>query len=398
MDTETTAAGSARVHVQQECQRLQDQLQRLATDIPGLEPDGVAREFVGLLTVVLGNSALLDEPAPATDRRRDHARDMLDAAAKAGHLRAQLLTGGSGTRPEMAAIEINDVLRELRSTLARAVGERVDLRLSLSAGVDPVRVDRAELEQVLLHLVRNAADAMPGGGPLTIETRFVTLTAPVTQRGASLAPGRYAVLAVSDTGRGMTADTRNGLFALPAQARVAGSGPRAGLATCDAIIRDAGGLIFVDSELGAGSVFTVLLPAAPVSGAPAAPPEDLHGRETILILEDSVGVRTVVRRMLEGFGYRVHEAATAQEALAQAEAHGAQLDLMLSDVILPDVSGAEVVRQIQARVPQIKAMFMSGHTTQTLNREHRLPDGAAFIQKPFERVAFARQLREVLDA
>jgi CheY-like chemotaxis protein len=304
---------------------------------------------------------------------------------------------GRTDRPQPVILELNLLVREMERTLARAVRDDVEFLLSLSPDAGPVRVDRAQLEAVLLHLVVNATDAMPAGGRVTVETRFVTLATPMSQRGTTLDPGRYAVLAVSDTGTGMTPDTWKRLFDPLFTTKAGGASTGPGLVTCDAIVRDAGGLIFADSELGAGSVFTVLLPPADRRVPPSAS-ACLEGHETILVLEDCAGVRTVVRRMLEGLGYRVLESATAEQALAIADAHRADLDLVLSDVVLQGVSGAEVVRQIQARAPRVRSMLMSGHTLETLSREHRLPDGAAFIQKPFDRRAFARKIREVLGA
>lgn len=300
-------------------------------------------------------------------------------------------------RHEPGSLDLNEVVRKMQNTLAGTVRDGIDLVLSLSPEAGPVAVDRAALEEVLRHLVVNATDAIAARGRITLETRFVSLATPLSQRGTTLASGRYAVLAVSDTGSGMTPDTWKRLFSPLFTTTVGGACTGFGLCDCDAIVRDAGGLIFADTELGAGSVFTVLLPTADRRAAPSAR-AGLEGDETILVLEDSVGVRTVVRRMLESLGYRVFESATADEALAVADAHGAELDLVLSDIILENVSGTEVVRQVQARAPRVRSIFMSGHTTQTLSRENQLPDGAAFLQKPFDRLTFARKLREVLSA
>jgi CheY-like chemotaxis protein len=333
----------------------------------------------------------------------EHAQDILDATHCARGLTGQLLAFSRSDRPEPAVIDLNEVVRGIQGILSRAIREDIDLHYQLTTGVDAVRIDRTQLEQVVINLATNARDAMPRGGRVTIETRFVTLTVPVEQRGARLTPGRYAVLALTDTGCGLTAETRQHLFEPLFTTKPKGHGTGFGLSTCDTIIRAAGGLIFADSEPGTGSVFTVLLPAAtaPAPAVPgiSAPVAGQHrGHESVLLLEDSAGVRAVVRRTLEGFGYRVFEAATAEEALALAGRYGVALDLVLSDVILPKTGGAETVGRLQALVPGIKALFMSGHTTEHLVRENRLPPGANFIQKPFERDAFGRTLRAVLDA
>jgi nitrogen-specific signal transduction histidine kinase len=402
MNNATTAQVTELARVRQQAHLLEEQLQHLQKiETLGHLVGGVAHDFANLLTVILGSAELLIDCLPAADRGRDHARDILDAANRARGLTAQLLAFSRSERPQPAVIDLNEVVQGMQGILGRTIREDIDLQFCLTTGVDSVCLDKTQLEQVLVNLVVNARDAMPGCGRVTVETRFVTLTAPVEQRGASLTAGRYAVLAVSDTGSGMSAETRQRLFEPLFTTKAKGNGTGFGLFTCDTIIREAGGLIFADSELGSGSVFTVLLPAVAESKGllPAvAPASERRGHESVLLVEDSAGVRTVVRRALEGLGYRVFESATAREALALVDAHGPGLDLVFSDVILSDTTGAEIVRGVQARVPGIKALFMSGHTTQYLLREHRLPSGACFIQKPFGRLALGQKLREVLDA
>ena len=402
MDIAIGPPGTELVRVQQQCELLQEQVRHLQKiETLGHLAGGVAHDFANLLTVILGSSELLLETLPPDDTRRSHANDILEAAGRGRRLTSQLLAFSRSDRPEPTVIDVNGVVREMQSILSRTIREDIDLQFCLTAGVDAIRLDKTQLEQILINLVVNARDAIQSRGQVTIETRFVTLTTPVQQRGTTLGPGRYVVLAVTDTGSGMTNETRKRLFEPLFTTKARGEGTGYGLFTCDTIVREAGGLIFADSEVGAGSVFTVLLPAATEPKRPiACPPPvgDVRGDETILLLEDSTGVRTVVRRMLEGLGYRVLEAATPDEALALVKLHGTVLDLVVSDVIIPEVSGPEVVRRVRARVPAIKALFMSGHTTRALMRENRLPDSAHFIQKPFGRAAFGQKLREVLDA
>jgi CheY-like chemotaxis protein len=363
---------------------------------------GMAHDFANVLTVIIGSTELLLESLPPADRRGEYARDIMEAAKRARGLTARLLAFSRMDQPRRLVLDLNEVVRGMQKVLTRTIREDIKLDFRLTAGLDPIRVDKIQMEQVLVNLVVNARDAMPRGGRVTIETRFVTLTTSVGQRGISLSPGRYVVLSVTDTGSGMTPETRKHLFEPLFTTKPSGDGTGFGLFTCDTIVRESGGLIFVDTEPNAGSVFTVLLPAATHSDdgprAASTPGAEAGGREAVLLLEDSVEVRTVVRRMLDGLGYRVLEAENASEALEIAALHGAGIQLILSDVIIPDGTGAEVVRQVQARVPGIKALFMSGHTTQTLHRQNRLPAGASFIQKPFGRQAFGQKLREVLDA
>jgi nitrogen-specific signal transduction histidine kinase len=385
------------------CQQLQAQLRHLQkVETLGHLSGGMAHDFANVLTVIIGSSEQLLESLPAADRRGEYARDILDAATRARGLTAQFLAFSRAERPQPAVIDLNSVVRGMQNILSRTIHADIELEFRLTAGIDAIRIDKIQLEQVLVNLVVNARDAMPHGGKVTIETRFVTLTTAVGQRGITLTPGRYVVLSVIDTGSGMSADTRRQLFEPLFTTKTSGVGTGFGLFTCDTIVRESGGLIFVDSEPDAGSVFTVLLPASAdareEASAPPRPAQDSAGHESVLLLEDSPEVRAVVRRMLGGLGYRVFEAANGREALAMVDQHGAEISLILSDVILPDVSGAEAVRRVQARVPGIKALFMSGHTTQALLRQNRLPAGASFIQKPFGRQAFGQKLREVLDA
>jgi two-component system cell cycle sensor histidine kinase/response regulator CckA len=387
----------------QRCQHLQEQLRHMQKiETLGHLSGGMAHDFANVLTVIIGSSEQLVESLPAADSRGEYARDILDAATRARSLTAQFLALSRSERPQPTVIDLNTIVRGMQNILARTIREDIALEFRLAAGIDPVRLDKVQLEQVLINLVVNARDAMPHGGKVTIETRFMTLTAAVGQRSISLAPGRYVVLSVADTGCGMSAETRRRLFEPLFTTKASGDGTGFGLFTCDTIVRESGGLIFVDSEPDAGSVFTVLLPAWAASEeklrATPTSTGNVGGHESVLLLEDSPEVRTVVRRMLDGLGYRVFEAATAHEALAVIDLHGDAIDLVLSDVIIPEVSGMEVVRRVQARVPGIKALFMSGHSTQALLRHNRLPEGANFIQKPFGRLAFGQKLREVLDA
>jgi CheY-like chemotaxis protein len=295
---------------------------------------------------------------------------------------------------QTARINPNSVLADLQSALLMSVGKDVALTFTLGSDIHPVRVGQAQFERLVVDLVVNAAAAIEGQGRVTVETRLVTLATVVAQRGASLPPGRYVVIAVTDTGRGMTAEARNRLFQLPSTAETRVPGDGCGLGRGDTMVRAAGGLIFVDSEIGAGTAVTVLLPVA--EGDAVSRAGDPGGDETILLIDDSVGVRTLVRRTLERLGYQVFEASSGAEAHGILDALATPIDLVLCDVILSDSTGAEIVRQIQGRVPGVRSIFMSGHTVHTLSPQAQLPEGANFIQKPFERPAFAKQLREVL--
>jgi nitrogen-specific signal transduction histidine kinase len=397
------SAGSELEASRQKCQLLQDQLQQLQKmEAVGHLTGGIAHDFANVLTVILGSGEMLVETLPPGDSRREYASDILEAADRARALTAQLLAFSRRRAAEPIVLDLNDVVTGMRNLLERTSGEDIDLRLRLAPNLDPVRADRVQIEQVLMNLVGNARDAMPHGGNLTIETRPVKLTTTLSQHGSSVGPGQYTMLAVTDTGDGMSPETRQRLFEPLFTTKASGHGTGFGLFTCDGIVTGCGGLILVDTEPGGGSVFTVLLPA--VSGAVSAPARDvatkagLQGHERVLVIEDNAETRTILRRVLEGFGYHVQEAGTGAAALALIGGKAPAVDIIISDVIIPGLNGPEVVRQAQSRFPTIKALFMSGHTTHALLRDGRLQGGLNFIQKPFGSLALASKLREVLDA
>ena len=385
------------------CQVLQNQLHQLQKmEAVGHLTGGIAHDFANVLTVILASGEMLVDTLPEGDDRRKFASDILEAAIRARDLTAQLLAFSRRRAPEPIVLDLNVVVTGMRTMLERTTEEDIELTLRLASSLQPVRADKVQVEQVLMNLVGNARDAMPHGGHLTIETRPVRLTTPLSQHGASVGPGNYTMLAVTDTGSGMTPETRHRLFEPLFTTKASGHGTGFGLFTCDAIVTGCGGLILVDTEPGAGSVFTVLLPAV-VGIAAGATTEaiakaDLQGTENVLVIEDNTETRTILCRALEGLGYRVLEAGSGDAALALISSQAGAIDVIVSDVIIPGVNGPEVVRQAQGRFPGIKALFMSGHTTHALLRDGRLQSGANFIQKPFGSLAFGRKLREVLDA
>jgi len=402
MQTASSAGGELDA-ARQKCQVLQDQLRQLQKmEAVGHLTGGIAHDFANVLTVVIGSAELLVDTLPDGDNRRSYAEDILQAAGRARGLTAQLLAFSRRRATQPAVLDLNAVVLGARTMLGPASSEDIELVFRLDDGIDPVRADKVQIEQVLMNLVVNARDAMPHGGRLTIETRPVTLTTRLSQHGASVGPGRYTMLAVTDTGCGMAPETRRRLFEPLFTTKASGNGTGFGLFTCDGIVSECGGLILVDTEPGGGSVFTVLLPALPgvsaieVLDSPAA--ADLRGHETVLVVEDDLETRMIVRRTLEGFGYRVLDAATGRRALSLLDTHKAAVDLILTDVVIPDINGPEIVRRAQARFAKLKPLFMSGHSTHALLRDGRLQTGANFIQKPFGSVAFGKKLREVLDA
>jgi two-component system, cell cycle sensor histidine kinase and response regulator CckA len=368
---------------------LEDQVRQLQKiEAVGQFTGGIAHDFNNLLAVILANDTLLLDALPEHDPRRAEAEGIMEAAGRAADLTRQLLAFTRQHVFEPRVLDLNDIVSAADKMLRRVVGEDVEFSMSLGDGLGRVCVDAALIEQVLMNLVLNARDAMPGGGKLSIAT--------------SAAPERHVRLAVGDTGCGMDADTRRRAFEPFFTTKAPAQGTGLGLSTCYGIVRQAGGRIDVDSAPGKGTVFEVLLPTVGDDvdlDVPAlVPHDDYAGTETILVVEDDPGVRALVHRMLSRFGYRVICAPDAQDAFATLQCANDPIDLVLCDVVMPDLGGPEAVSRIQARSPRTRALFMSGHTTHSLVRNGTLREGHAFIHKPFMPTALARKVREVLDA
>jgi two-component system, cell cycle sensor histidine kinase and response regulator CckA len=369
--------------------RLEDQVRQLQKiEAVGQFTGGIAHDFNNLLAVILANDTVLLDGLPEGDPRRADAEGIMDAANRAAELTKQLLAFTRQHIFEPRVIDFNAIVAGAERMLRRVVGEDVDLVMTLADGLGNIRADAGLLEQVLLNLVLNARDAMPEGGKLSIRT--------------SSAPDGRARLTVSDTGCGMVPETKRRVFEPFFTTKACGKGTGLGLSTCDGIVKQAGGTISVDSEPGSGTVFEVLLPVVSADTNAAVPRpitiDNPAGTETILVIEDEPGVRSLVHRMLSRLGYHVVCARDGQEAFAILHSSDEPIDLVLCDVVMPDVAGPEIVTRVQARSPKTRALFMSGHTTHALVQNGSLLEGHAFIHKPFAPSALARKVREVLDA
>jgi CheY-like chemotaxis protein len=279
--------------------------------------------------------------------------------------------------------------------LRRLLNEDIELTVVLEPELGHAQVDAGQIEQVVMNLAVNARDAMPMGGRLTIETRNVELD------GADGAPRRYIVIAVTDTGCGMSADTQRRMFEPFFTTKELGTGTGLGLAICHGIVSQSGGYLEVTSELGRGSVFKVFLPRCDVDiekRTERAPGLAAGGHETVLLVEDNAPLRNAVRRMLEGGGYQVLEAQNADDAADLAQRHASALALLLTDVVMPQASGPEVARAVQRFVPEIKLLFMSGHTDHAALSNSVLEGSANFIQKPFSQQMLGKRVREAIDS
>jgi len=357
---------------------------------------GIAHDFNNLLTAILGSTDLLLEMLPPDHPGREEGQETRKAAVRAADLTRQLLAFSRQQVLAPQVLDLNEVVADMDRLLRRLLGEDIDLRIVPAQDVGAVRADPGQLEQVIVNLAVNARDAMPKGGKLTIETANATLDE------SYATPGRYVLLAVSDSGVGMDPETQARIFEPFFTTKERGQGTGLGLATVYGIVKQSGGYIWVYSEVGHGTTFKVYLPRVdapvePVIAVPAAPAAALHGTETILVVEDQEEVRNLIRRMLEARGYRVLVAGSGQEAVSLADVRRGAIDLMVTDVVMPGMGGREVAQLLGPNHPDMKVLYLSGYTDESIVHRGLLEPGLAFLPKPFSAEVLARKVREVLD-
>jgi len=362
---------------------------------------GVAHDFNNILTAIGGYTDLLLEDLPLDDPRRQDVDEIHRAADRAAALTQQLLAFSRRQVLQPKVIDLNALVSNVEKLLGRLIGADVQLATALADEVGRVRADPGQLEQVIVNLAVNARDAMTGGGRLTIETRNVDLDAAYAAEHRTVVPGPYVVIAVSDTGTGMSADTQSHMFEPFFTTKEVGKGTGLGLATVYGIVKQSGGSIWVYSELGHGTTIKVYLPRVdeppePLAAPPLANPERLRGTETILLVEDEPAVRAVARQILARQGYTVLEAPDGPAALAMV-AGGGRVDLILTDVVMPGMSGRTLADQLATRWPGVRVLYMSGYTDDAIVRHGMLEPGLAYLQKPFRPDALVRKVREVLN-
>jgi len=381
---------------------LEDQLeQSRKMEAVGRLAGGVAHDFNNLLTAILGYSNLvLDELEPGHPARAD-VEQMRRAGESAASLTQQLLAFSRKQILQPQVLDLNQVVTRADSLLQRLIGEHIALVTALDPSLEHVSADPGQLEQVILNLALNARDAMPQGGKLTIETANVELDDAYARQHGGSSPGRHVMLAVSDTGIGMDAETQARIFEPFFTTKRRGEGTGLGLATVYGIVTQSGGSIWVYSETGRGTTFKVYFPRAAQAEdhAVAAPRTDgLEGTETILLAEDQPEVRSVACAVLERYGYRVLQASRGDEALEILRTHPEPIHLLLSDVVMPSMSGPELARLVQLQRPGIRVLYASGYTDDAIVRHGMLDPGVSFLQKPFTPTALLTKIRELLDA
>jgi PAS domain S-box-containing protein len=383
--------------------RLEEQFrQAQKMEAIGRLAGGVAHDFNNLLTAITGYSELaLEEPAVGGAIRRD-LEEIHRAAQSAAGLTRQLLAFSRRQMLQPQILDITVVVDRMQSMLQRLIGEDIELVTRLAPDLGPVCADPTQVEQIVLNLAVNARDAMSAGGRLTIETANVDIDDiyVASHRGAT--PGPHVMLAVADTGIGMDADTQARLFEPFFTTKERGRGTGLGLATVYGIVKQSGGSIWVYSEPGRGATFKIFLPVTPDASAAAAPlapaTRSLRGSETILVVEDQPDVRAVAVETLARYGYTVLDAATPDEALALIDRAGARIDLLFTDVVMPQRGGRELAQQVAGQLPGVRVIYTSGYTERSILQQSVLAPGLAFLPKPFTARALLTKVREVLDA
>jgi len=383
---------SEQQRAQQALRATEEQLrQAQKMEAVGRLAGGVAHDFNNLLSVVLSAAQMLQEEAPHDAQVRADAQLIYDAARRGANLTKQLLLFSRQEVAEARVIDLNQSLRAIDDMLRRLVGEDVDIELTCESIPVRVKADPGHIEQVLMNLAVNARDAMPAGGTIRIGTRSL---GPATPGGR-----RRVVLTVADTGAGMDDATRSRIFEPFFTTKEKGKGTGLGLSTVFGIVHEAGGTISVETRLGAGTTFTVELPCADEEKVEDAPePESVPklAGETLLLVEDEQQVRRVARRILEGAGYRVLEAADPVEALALFDLAPAPVDLVITDVVMPKMNGVELIRRLRERGPGLRALCMSGYTEDETARSGLQELRVPMLQKPFTPDSLRRKVREAL--
>ncbi len=361
---------------------------------------GVAHDFNNLLTVITGYSDLAMKRLKMEDPLRHNVEEIKKAAERATSLTRQLLAFSRKQVLQPKVINLNSIIMDMEKMLCRLIGEHIELRTLPGTDLGQINADPGQIEQVILNLVINARDAMPKGGKISIETANTYLDEEYARRHIAVTPGWYAMLAVSDTGQGMDEETQRHIFE-PFFTTKGEKGTGLGLSTVYGIVKQSGGNIWVYSEVGQGSTFKVYLPLVyepAVTTEARTKVTSLKGTETILLVEDEEMVRDLARESLELEGYTVLEAANGGEALLIAQHYEGPIHLMLTDVVMPRMSGRELAEQLTELKPSMRVLFMSGYTDDAIVHHGRLQEGVPFIEKPFTPDSLARKVREVLDA
>ena len=381
--------------------QLEEQLrQAQKMDALGRLAGGVAHDFNNLLTVIKGNSDLALERIKPTDTVRANCEQIRRVADRAALLTRQLLAFSRRQMLQPKILDLNELIVEMGRLLQRLLREDIEYKTQLGEPLGRVQADPGQMEQVLLNLIVNASDAMPKGGMLTIETANVRVDEEFVQSRTPLATGDYVMLAVSDTGHGMESSTKARIFEPFFTTKEPGKGTGLGLATVYGVVKQSSGYIFVDSEPGAGARFEIYLPQV-LERAQAVPEEEgaaaklRPGRETVLLVEDEADVRALTCEFLKSAGYQVLTAADGEEGFETGQRFGGEIDILVTDVVMPRLRGPELAKRLKRLLPDLKVVYMSGYTEE-FSEAPSLLQGAYFLQKPFSRDALLRHIQDAL--
>jgi PAS domain S-box-containing protein len=379
---------------------LEDQFrQAQKMEAVGRLAGGVAHDFNNLLMVISGYAEVMLGKLPLDHPLHQKGQAIQQAADRATTLTRQLLAFSRKQLLELKVVDVNAIVQDMERLVRPLIGETVELITALSPEAAHTRADAGQLEQVLMNLVVNAKDAMPAGGKLIIQTKNVVIDERDRPEQQFIRPGNYVTLSVSDTGMGMDKETQSRIFEPFFTTKEKGKGTGLGLSTVYGIVKQSGGYVMVQSEQGRGTIFNIYLPKvedAVEKQAPQAPSAALGGSETVLLVEDEESVRQLVRDTLTAKGYKVLEAESGEVGLAAAAGHQGKIDLVITDVVMPGMSGRDLVKQLALARPEARVLYLSGYTEDAIVSDGSIESGTAFLQKPFSLQNLSRKVREVL--
>ncbi|MGB8012478.1 MAG: ATP-binding protein [Terriglobales bacterium] len=388
---------TARKHAEQVDERIR-QSQKM--EAVGQLAGGIAHDFNNLLGVIMGYCELLEEQIGPDDARRRMVSQIHNAGVSGAALTRQLLAFSRRQVLRPLVLDLNVLVTGMETMLRRIIGEHIEIITSLFPGLGSVKADPAQLEQVMMNLAVNARDAMPTGGTIAIETSNVELDDSQSRQHPEVKPGSYVMLAVSDTGVGMDSETQARIFEPFFTTKQLGKGTGLGLSTVYGIVKQSSGYIYAYSELGRGTTFKVYLPRVGGNAEILRREETLPsrgGRETILLVEDNAPLREVIREILIGLDYAVLDSGRPLDAIRVAERHEGTIDLLITDVVMPEINGRALARRLTAVRPEMKVLYTSGYTDRECVDQGELEAGCLLLEKPFTRNALARRVREILD-